>query len=123
MKKLFALALVLCMLLPFAALGEEGAAAPSDTLVATKHTAKIAVKTIDYTATAGTMVMNTVLGQYEIFYIAYTADGTDEDMYKTFSPFVNHRLRNWSQCWYIPKDEEDCIKAMTKTISLTLLKN
>ena len=42
----------------------------------------------------------------------YTADGTDEDMYKTFSPFVNHRLRNWSLCWYIPKDEEDCLKAM-----------
>lgn len=41
----------------------------------------------------------------------YTADGTDEDMYKTFSPFVNHKLRNWSQCWYVPKDEEDCIKA------------
>ena len=51
----------------------------------------------------------------------YTADGTDEDMYKTFSPFVNHRLRNWSQCWYIPKDEEDCIKAM-KCMNMTKCK-
>jgi len=79
MKKLISLLLVLCMLLPFAAFGEEPSAdAAGDNLSVTKHTAMLAGKTIEYAATAGTMVVDTSLGKYEIFFIAYTADGVDD---------------------------------------------
>ncbi len=54
------------------------AALPDDNLVVTEHTATIGDKTIDYTATTGTMVMDTALGQYEIFFTAYTADGVED---------------------------------------------
>ena len=80
MKKLISLLLVFCLLLPFAATAEENApgAGVQDNLSVTKHTAEIAGKTFDYTATTGTMVMDTALGQYEIFFIAYTADGMED---------------------------------------------
>ena len=51
----------------------------------------------------------------------YTADGTSKYMYKTFSPFVTRKLRNWSQCWYVPKDEEDCLRAI-KCMDMTKCK-
>ena len=51
----------------------------------------------------------------------YTADGTSKDMYKTFAPFVASKLRNWSQCWYVPKDEEDCLRAI-KCMDMTKCK-
>ena len=51
----------------------------------------------------------------------YAADGTSKDMYKTFSPFVWWKLRNWSQCWYVPKDEEDCLRAI-KCLNMTKCK-
>lgn len=80
MKKLISLLLVVCLLLPLAVLCEESgpASVPQDNLAVTRHTAAIAGKTVDYTATAGTMVMDTALGKYEIFFIAYTADGTED---------------------------------------------
>ena len=95
MRKLLSLLLILCLLLPAAVLGEEAApaetapadaasaadaqAAPGqDNLSVTRHTATIAGKQIDYTATAGTMAMETELGKYEIFFIAYTVDGTED---------------------------------------------
>ena len=79
MRRLISLLLVFC-LLPFAAVSEESAPAdePRDNLAVTKHTAVIAGKTLEYTATTGTMVMDTDLGKYEIFFIAYTADGTED---------------------------------------------
>lgn len=50
----------------------------------------------------------------------YSADGTDNDMYKTFYPFVR-KFGYMSQIWYIPKDEEDCIK-VNKCIGMTKCK-
>ena len=84
MKRIVSLLLVLCLLVPAAVMADEGAAAaaPQDNLVETKHTATISGKQIDYTATAGTVVMDTKLGQYEIFFTAFSAFLTD------FSAFV-----------------------------------
>ena len=85
MKKLLALLLVLCML-PLCAIAEEAAPAQpeaaaadaGDNLVVTEHTATFGGKTVDYTATTGTIVINTDLGQYEIFFTAYTAKGVED---------------------------------------------
>ena len=85
MRKWLSILLVLCLLLPVAALGEEEAPAaepaalPADNLVETSHTATIAGKEIVYTTTAGTMAMDTELGQYEIFFIAYTVNAEEEE--------------------------------------------
>lgn len=52
------------------------AAAPAplkDHIVITKHSAVINGQSLDYTAAAGTMVVNTVGGKCEIFFTAYTA--------------------------------------------------
>ena len=80
MKKLLVLLSVFCLLLPMMAFGEESVpeTAAQDNLTVTKHTALISGETVEYTATAGTMVMDTGLGKYEIFFIAYTADGTED---------------------------------------------
>lgn len=51
----------------------------------------------------------------------YAADGTSKDMWKTFYPFVWWKLRNCSQCWYVPKDEEDCLRAI-KCMDMTKCK-
>ena len=77
--RLAALLLILC-LLPCAALG-DGEASPAeltDNLVETKHSIQIGGKQIDYTATTGTIALESDLGQYEIFFTAYTADGADD---------------------------------------------
>ena len=57
---------------------EEAASLPEDNLSVTQHSTTINGKTIDYTATAGTMVMSTDFGQYEIFYTAYTVNGVED---------------------------------------------
>ena len=51
----------------------------------------------------------------------YSTDGTDNDMYKSFLPF-SEQLGYMSQMWYIPKNEEDCIK-INKCIRMTKCKN
>ena len=53
-------------------------ASTQDNLVVTEHTATFGDKTVNYTATAGTMVMDTALGQYEIFFTAYTARDVED---------------------------------------------
>ena len=50
----------------------------------------------------------------------YTADGTPNDMYKTFHPFAR-KLGYMSQIWYIPKNNEDENKA-AKCMDLTKCK-
>ena len=50
----------------------------------------------------------------------YSADGTDKDMYKTFNPCVR-KFSYMSQIWYIPKDEDDCIR-VKKCIGMTKCK-
>jgi len=62
---------------PQEAVGETGAL-PGDNLSVTEHSATINGKTLDYTATAGTMVMSTNLGQCEIYFTAYTANGVED---------------------------------------------
>ena len=73
--KLAALLLILC-LLPCAALGDGEApkAELKDNLVETKHSIEIGGKQIDYTATTGTIALESDLGQYEVFFTAYTVD-------------------------------------------------
>ena len=73
--KLAALLLILC-LLPCAALGDGEAprAELTDNLVETKHSIEIGGKQIDYTATTGTIALESDLGQYEVFFTAYTVD-------------------------------------------------
>lgn len=80
MKRLISTLLVLLMLLSALALGEEAAPAalPADNLVQTHHTAVIDGKEVNYTATAGTIAMETAQGQYEMFFTAYTLDGTED---------------------------------------------
>ena len=79
-KKLIATLLALCMLLSLCALAEEAAPAPlpGDNLVETTGSVTIADTQIDYTATTGTIAMDTDLGQYEIFFTAYTRNGVED---------------------------------------------
>lgn len=73
--------LACCLLLAFlpAALAEGDAPAPrEDHLVVTQHTAVIQGQEIAYTATVGTMAMSTALGDYDLFFAAYTKDGTED---------------------------------------------
>ena len=51
------------------------------------------------------------LGSREIL-VYYSKVQTDECMYKTFRPFVAERLRDYSLCWYIPKDIQDEMNAI-----------
>lgn len=81
MKRLFSLILVMCLMLSLCALSESEAAAaplPADNLVVTEHSATIDGTAVDYTATTGTMVMETTLGQYEMFFTAYTLKGVED---------------------------------------------
>lgn len=50
----------------------------TDNLVTTKHTAVIQGQSVDYTATAGTMVTESDGKQCEVFFIAYTKDGVED---------------------------------------------
>lgn len=79
MKKLLCMLLLLCLLLPAAVLGEEAASAEvKDNLVVTQGSVVIDGKETAYTATTGTMALETPLGQYEIFFTAYTANGVED---------------------------------------------
>ena len=49
-----------------------------DQLVTTQHSAVIQGQTIDYTATAGTMVVESGDGSCEIFFVAYMRDGVED---------------------------------------------
>ena len=77
MKRLTAV-LIVCCLLSFSfsgALAETGGVASrEDHVSVTGHTATIQGKEIAYTVTAGTMAMSTELGNYDLFYTAYTLD-------------------------------------------------
>lgn len=46
------------------------------------------------------------LGSQEIL-VCYSREKTDACMFKTFGPFVVQKLRDYSLCWYIPKDVND----------------
>lgn len=54
------------------------AEAVQDHLVTTQHSTVIQGEVIDYTATAGTMVVESGGGKCEIFFVAYTRDGIDD---------------------------------------------
>ena len=81
--KLMTLLLILC-LLPCAALGDGEAprAELTDNLVETKHSIEIGGKQIDYTATTGTIALESDLGQYEVFFTAYTVDSAGSPAYR-----------------------------------------
>ena len=53
------------------------AAPPEDHIVTTEHSAVIRGQKLDYTATTGTMVVETAGKKCEIFFTAYTAEGTE----------------------------------------------
>lgn len=79
-KGLLSALLCFCLLLSLTALGEEAApeSLPADNLIDTRHSVMIEGKQVDYTATAGTMLMDTAQGQCEVFYVAYTADQAED---------------------------------------------
>lgn len=77
---------------------DNASAESAENPLVTKHTAEIDGKKISYTATAGTMPMNTRLGQYEIFYTAYTMDGV-KDLNKRPITFVFNGGPGASSCW------------------------
>lgn len=72
MSALLTLALLLSCCTALAEDAEEAPALPADNLVVTEHSTTINGRAIDYTATTGTIAMDTDLGQYEIFFTAYT---------------------------------------------------
>lgn len=88
MKKLgkgLCILLALCLGLAVFTAAAEGAetapaaaAARADHLSVTQHKTTIQGKEIAYTATAGTIAMNTDLGAYDMFFIAYTLDGVED---------------------------------------------
>ena len=74
-----AVLLAVCLLLPLcAAGGEEAQPALQDNLVTTKQRVTIGGKELEFTATAGTIALKTDMGQFEIFFTAYTLDGADD---------------------------------------------
>ena len=79
MKRTLSVFLAICMLgavLATAAFAEDAPAA--DNLVTTSHSAVIQGEKIDYTATTGTMVLESGGEQCEIFFVAYTLDDIDD---------------------------------------------
>ena len=64
------------------------AAPPEDHIVTTEHSAVIRGQKLDYTATAGTMVVETAGKKCEIFFTAYTV-GEAEDTGRR--PSSSHR--------------------------------
>ena len=70
-------------LLPAYAEEQPEASAPAaqvlqDNLVVTEHEAVIQGQRVPYTATTGTMALSSSLGQYEIFFTAYTRSDADD---------------------------------------------
>ena len=60
---------------PAAPAQSTASAAPMDNLVTTSHSAVVRGKPLDYTVTAGTMVVDTAGGKCELFFAAYTVEG------------------------------------------------
>ncbi|MBR2698673.1 MAG: peptidase S10 [Clostridia bacterium] len=56
----------------------QAAEAPGDNLVTTKHTARIQGQELAYTATTGTMALETGGETCEVFFTAYTLDGAED---------------------------------------------
>ena len=50
---------------------------PVDHLVTTRHSIAVRGRSLDYSVTAGTMVVDTAGGKCEIFFAAYTVEETD----------------------------------------------
>ena len=76
-----ALLLACCLLTVFppTAFSEAEESLPrQDNLVVTQHTTTIQGNQIDYTVTAGTMAMSTDLGDYDLFFVAYTLNGVED---------------------------------------------
>ncbi|MBE5790019.1 MAG: peptidase S10 [Clostridiales bacterium] len=81
MKKVLTILLACCLLtLSLSAALSEAAerASREDRLSVTQHTATIQGKEIDYTVTAGTMAMSTALGDYDLFFTAYTLNDVED---------------------------------------------
>ncbi len=81
MKKVLSVLLACCLLmlsLPAALSEVTATASREDRLSVTRHTATIQGKEIAYTATAGTMAMSTDLGDYDMFFTAYTLNDVDD---------------------------------------------
>ena len=77
--KLFALFVILCLLaVSLTGAVAEAGEAHEDHLVITQQTAMIQGKEIAYTTTAGTMAMSTDLGEYDLSFIAYTVNDTED---------------------------------------------
>ena len=56
----------------------EGLAPEADNLSVTRHSVVIQGETVDYTATAGTMTVNTCGDDCSIFFVAYTREGVED---------------------------------------------
>lgn len=80
MNRNLTLLLIICLLTACLTAAAEGvdSAPREDRLVVTRHTATIQGQEIAYTATAGTMAMSTSLGDYDLFFVAYTLDGVED---------------------------------------------
>lgn len=83
MKRWLSVILVLTLLFTVSAAWAEGTDDSAgddqaDNLVVTQHKTTIKGKEISYTATAGTMAMSNDLGDYDMFFIAYTLDGVED---------------------------------------------
>jgi len=106
-----AMLLICCLLTAFLPSAFAETAQREDRLSVTHHTTEIQGKEIAYTVTAGTMAMSTSLGDYDLFFTAYTLDGVEDPAARpiTFAynggpgvaaAFVN--LGSWGRiifCW------------------------
>ena len=73
-----AMLLICCLLTAFLPSAFAETAQREDRLSVTHHTTEIQGKEIAYTVTAGTMAMSTSLGDYDLFFTAYTLDGVED---------------------------------------------
>ena len=106
-----AMLLICCLLTAFLPSAFAETAQREDRLSVTHHTTEIQGKEIAYTVTAGTMAMSTSLGDYDLFFTAYTLDGVEDPAARpTPSPITagrawRQRLSIWGSwgriifCW------------------------
>ena len=83
MKQILALLIAFAMLMGCAAAEApegpaEASAAQAEEPVVLQHSAVVQGKTLDYTTTTGLMTVETAGGACEIFFMAYTLDGTED---------------------------------------------
>ena len=115
MKKSLCLLLALLLLLPMALMpgyaeGEGAEAAKpaaqvlQDNTVVTEHETVIQGQRIPYTATTVTMALESDLGQYEIFFTAYTRSDVDDLTQRPITFAFNGgpigQLHQDAQSWY-----------------------